>query len=39
MSPHGVKNSWANYPMNFDPVWKTRACRFHTPTNQKEQQR
>ena len=39
VSPHGFRHGWAHYPMNYDPVWKTRACRFHAPTNEKEQQR
>lgn len=24
--PHGIKNDWFFYPINFDPVWKTKKC-------------
>lgn len=23
---HGVKNGWANYPFNFDPIWMEGQC-------------
>ena len=23
---HGIRNGWFWYPLNFDPVWKTRDC-------------
>lgn len=23
---HGIRNSWFNYPFNFDPVWMTKEC-------------
>lgn len=23
---HGVKNGWANYPENFDPIWIENEC-------------
>lgn len=23
---HGIKNGWFMYPLNFDPVWKTKMC-------------
>ena len=29
LSPHGVKNGWANWPLNFDPVW-VESCKFFT---------
>lgn len=24
--PHGIKNGWFIYPVNFDPVWRTKEC-------------
>lgn len=24
--PHGVKNGWAFYPFDFDPIWMTTVC-------------
>lgn len=24
---HGVKHGWFDYPVRFDPVWKTVMCR------------
>lgn len=27
LDPHGVKNGWAMWPMNFDPVW-VEGCLF-----------
>jgi hypothetical protein len=24
--PHGIKKGWFRYPLNFDPVWKTKLC-------------
>lgn len=29
LNPHGVKNGWANWPLNFDPVW-VDECKFYT---------
>lgn len=23
---HGIKSGWFLYPLNYDPVWKTKAC-------------
>lgn len=23
---HGIKNGWFFYPINFDPVWRTKEC-------------
>jgi hypothetical protein len=23
---HGIKKGWFMYPVNFDPVWKTKLC-------------
>ena len=25
-NPHGIKMGWFFYPLNFDPVWKTKLC-------------
>ena len=27
LNPHGVKNGWAAWPINFDPVW-VDECQF-----------
>lgn len=24
--PHGIRSGWFFYPINFDPVWKTKKC-------------
>jgi hypothetical protein len=29
LDPHGVKNGWANWPINFDPTWVIE-CPFYT---------
>lgn len=26
---HGIKNGWFFYPLNFDPIWKTKECINH----------
>jgi hypothetical protein len=23
---HGIRNGWFFYPINFDPVWRTKEC-------------
>lgn len=23
---HGISNGWFWYPINFDPIWKTKLC-------------
>lgn len=28
---HGIRNGWFFYPLNFDPVWKTKACANFEP--------
>lgn len=28
LDPHGIKNGWANWPLDFDPVWVT-DCKFY----------
>lgn len=25
-NPHGIRNGWFLYPLNFDPVWKRSLC-------------
>lgn len=27
-NPHGVKNGWASWPLNFDPAW-LELCHFY----------
>ena len=34
LNEHGVKNGWAEWPLNFDPVWVER-CAFETPNDLK----
>jgi len=29
--PHGVKNGWFMYPLNFDPVWAKKNCSNYLP--------
>jgi len=31
--PHGVKNGWSMWPMNFDPVW-IRNCPYYKAKEQ-----
>lgn len=33
LDPHGVKNGWASWPLDFDPVW-IRKCMFYHPKNE-----
>ena len=28
-NPHGVKNGWCNWPLNFDPIW-IEDCMLYT---------
>jgi len=28
LNPHGVKNGWCNFPLNFDPVWIDQCKSF-----------
>ena len=28
LDPHGVKNGWANWPLDFDPVWVNKCNGF-----------
>jgi hypothetical protein len=34
LNEHGVKSGWADWPLNFDPVW-VDECPFETIINQK----
>lgn len=27
LNPHGVKNGWAYWPLDFDPIW-VESCKF-----------
>ncbi|RUP42177.1 MAG: hypothetical protein EKK63_02450 [Acinetobacter sp.] len=29
LDPHGIKNGWANWPVDFDPVWVS-DCKLFT---------
>jgi len=29
---HGIRNGWFDYPMLFDPAWKTKLCSNFKPT-------
>lgn len=29
LNPHGVKNGWANWPLDFDPIW-VESCVMYT---------
>ncbi len=35
LNPHGVKNGWANWPIDFDPIW-VDECLFHESLQSKE---
>lgn len=32
MNEHGIKNGWANWPLDFDPVW-IEDCKFFNEKN------
>lgn len=32
LDQHGVLNGWANWPLDFDPVW-VNNCKFYTENN------
>ena len=34
LDPHGVRNGWAAWPINFDPIWVTE-CPFFEEKNPK----
>lgn len=27
MSQHGIDNGWANFPLNYDPIWIEGECK------------
>jgi hypothetical protein len=33
LNDHGVKNGWANWPLNFDPVWVEECLLYNEKTN------
>jgi hypothetical protein len=30
LNPHGVKNGWAEFPWNYDPIWVEGECRYYS---------
>ena len=34
LNPHGVKNGWASWPLDFDPVW-VDTCQEYNPRIKK----
>jgi hypothetical protein len=34
-NPHGIKNGWFFWPLNFDPVW-LEACNGFTERDEEE---
>jgi len=32
---HGIKNGWANYPIDFDPIW-IKHCKFYEKRENEE---
>lgn len=30
LDPHGLKKGWANWPLDFDPIW-VKSCMGYTP--------
>lgn len=33
LNPHGVKNGWVNWPLDYDPIW-VEKCEFFTNKNE-----
>ena len=33
---HGIKSGWFFYPINFDPIWKTKECSNFEAKEKKE---
>ena len=33
MTPHGIRNGWANWPINFDPIW-IEHCPYYESKNE-----
>ena len=36
LNPHGVKNGWASWPFDFDPVWVEECKLFLSKEEEKE---
>ncbi len=36
IDPHGIRNGWAAWPIDFDPVW-IRSCKFYTEKEKIEE--
>lgn len=34
--PHGIKNGWFMYPVNFDPIWMAKECSKYCSVNESE---
>ena len=35
LNEHGIKYGWANWPLNFDPIW-VESCRFFLEDKKEE---
>jgi hypothetical protein len=35
VDPHGIKNGWAFWPVNFDPVWVSECIMFKTQEDER----
>lgn len=35
LNEHGIKNGWANWPIDFDPTW-VESCRFFLADKKEE---
>lgn len=33
LNPHGVKHGWANWPLNFDPIWINNCDGYEEASN------
>ena len=38
LDPHGVRNGWASWPIDFDPTWVS-SCAFYTDKNTDNESR
>jgi hypothetical protein len=36
LNPHGVKSGWANWPLDFDPVWIDKCLIFKNKEDDKQ---
>lgn len=34
INKHGIQNGWANYPVDFDPIW-IKSCSFYEKKNEE----